>query len=151
MPAAPTLESKPMPVACFAPPLTDGLLAAYEKLANSLPDARGDVRDAMRECLAAVRAWWELPVSAGSADDQSLATRHRGKDVRVKLTSLTPELVKTLWDAVPWPYELDAMQALFDRIDPAEKELRDAAFHLLWHARELCLDREPLTQEKLPA
>lgn len=144
------LESKPLPVACFAPPLTDDLIAAYEKVANSLPDARGDVRDAMRECLAAVTLWWELPESKGSAKDQSIELRHRGQETLVKVVSLTPDLVQRLWDAVPWGYELDAMQALFDRIPAGERELRDAAFHLLWHARELCLDREPLTREKLP-
>lgn len=150
MPTA-EMTAKPMPVACFAPPLTDDQIAAYEKLANGLPDSRGDVRDAMRECLAAVKLWWELPESKGSAKDQSVELRHRGQETLVKLVSLTPDLVQKLWDAVPWGYELDAMQSLFDRIDPAEKGLRDAAFHLLWHARELCLDREPLTRDRLPA
>lgn len=149
MPAA-EMTAKPFPVACFAPPLTDDLIARYAALADSLPDSRGDVRDAMRECLAAVRLWWELPESKGTPKDQSVEVKHRGKDTLVKIVSLAPDLVKQLWDAVPWPYELDAMQSLFDRIDPAERGLRDAAFHLLWFARELSNDREPLTADNLP-
>lgn len=145
------MTSKPFPVACFAPPLTDDLIARYAALAGSLPDSRGDVRDAMRECLAAVRLWWELPESKGGPKDQSVEVRHRGAGTLVKLVSLTPDLVSDLFDAVPWGYELDAMQALFDRIPADERELRDAAFHLLWHARELCLDREPLTRDALKA
>lgn len=151
MPKPAELKTDTLPVACFAPPLTDDLIAKYESLANALPRERYDVRDAMRECLAGVKLWWELPESKGDRDDTSLAIRHRGKEARVKLTSLTPDLVEKLWDAVPWGYELDAMQSLFDKIDPtADKELRDAAFHLLWHARELEKDREPLTLERLP-
>jgi hypothetical protein len=50
---------------------------------------------------------------------------------------------------VPWRYEIEAMQRLFDGIDPAEKELRDAAFHLLWFVTELERDREPVTNDKL--
>lgn len=151
MPTPAEMKSVPMPVACFAPPLTDALLAKYEALAAALPNSRGDVRDAMRECLAAVKFWWDLPESKGLPDDQKLKLLHRGKEARVPVTSLTPDLVEKLWDAVPWGYELDAMQALFDRIAPAERDLRDACFHLLWHARELCNDREPLTRDKLPA
>jgi hypothetical protein len=36
-------------------------------------------------------------------------------------------------------------------VDEAAYELRNAAQHLLWHAKEITLDREPLTQDKLPA
>lgn len=39
---------------------------------------------------------------------------------------------------------------LFDSIDPvAQKDLRNAAFHCLWVARELDLGREPITTDKL--
>lgn len=143
------IQTRNLPVACFAPPLTDELLASYRQLADSLPDSRGDVRDALRECLAAVDLWWSLPVSEGHRRDPRMALTHKGVEKEITVTSLTPDLVKRLWDAVPWPYELDAIQSLFDAIPEAEKALRDAAFHLLWHARELCLDREPLTLDKL--
>jgi hypothetical protein len=34
-------------------------------------------------------------------------------------------------------------------VDQAACDLRNAAFHLLWHAMEITLDREPLTNDKL--
>ncbi len=34
-------------------------------------------------------------------------------------------------------------------VDAKAKALRDAAHHLLWHAVELCNDREPITSDKL--
>lgn len=165
MPTA-EMTAERMPVACFAPPLTDALIDRYAALADALPDSRGDVRDAMRECLAAARLWWELPESNGTPKDMSVEVKHRGKDTLVKIVCLTPDLVQKLWDAVPWGYEIAAMSKLFGRafhgIDPdtgeqihepwiMDKAVCDAAFHLLWFARELALDREPLTQEKLPA
>lgn len=154
-----------MPVACFAPPLTDKLIAKYRQIAESLGDARGEIRDAMRECLKPIDLWWELDESKGSAGDPTLKIdQHRGQPVVIKVTSLDPEFRDQLFDAIPWPYEIDAMQRLFDTlpsgtvevegtvkvVDQSAFELRNAAFHLLWFARELCLDREPLTQEKLP-
>jgi hypothetical protein len=148
--AAVTVMTDAMPAACFAPPMTEGLLARYREMADALPDTRGEVRDAMRELLACVEAWWGLPESSGSLTDPHLEIRHRGKEVAVRLVSLTPDLKRRLDDAVPWPYELRSMEELFGRIDPvADKPLRDAAFHLLWFARELDLGREPLTQDRL--
>lgn len=170
-----------LPVGCFAPPLSDELIAGYETLVNALPDERGDVRDAMRECLTAVKFWWTLPESKGTPKDGKLLIVHREKEAIVRLTTLTPDLVKQLWDVVPWPYEIDAMKSLFNKlpsgtreytgtkpidekvaetgtfldwnveiVDEAAYKLCNAAFHLLWHVNELSLDREPLTQDKLP-
>lgn len=145
----PEIKTQPFPVACFAPPLTDALLDRYAQTITKLPGKHGELRDALSGCLKAVRLWWDLPESKGKAGDRNLQVLHRGQEKRVKVISLTDELIDTLWDAVPWPYELDAMQSLFDRIPAEEKELRDLAFHLCWHCRELTLDREPLTQDKL--
>lgn len=147
------IRTEALPVACFAPPLTDELLSRYEVLTEALPDGRGELRDALRECLRAVKLWWGLPESKRK-DVSRFTLRHRGKDGTFEVRPLEDAHVKALWDAVPWPYELDSMQALFDRVfegpDAPGKELRDCAYHLLWHARELCLDREPLTQDALP-
>lgn len=147
------MKSTAMPVACFAPELSDETIAKYEALMNALPPSMGQVQDAMRECLTAVKLWWGLPDSTGSNRDQSLELVHRGKGILVKITSLTPELQKQLFDAIPWPYELKSMQDLFDETfdnrSAHPKELVDACYHLLWYARELCCDREPLTQNKL--
>lgn len=159
----PPVHTNTLPVACFAPPLTDERIAAYAAIAEAAP---GPIRDAMRECLAAVRAWWELPESTGTdvskwelnrppanldgekweRAERSLA--HKPKEFKV--VPLEEGHVKALWDLVPWRYEVEAMQRLFDEIDPdTNKPLRDAAFHLLWFVAELERDREPLTQDKL--
>ena len=136
-----------IPVACFAVPLTDERLAKYRDLVAGLETSA--VKDAMAECLKAVELWWELPEST-RPKDRPFAIRHEGKDHEFAVTPLEGEQVKALWDAVPWPYELQAMGALFETIDPvAGKELRDAAHDLLWICVELSLDREPLTADKL--
>lgn len=147
----PEMTSTTLPVACLAPDLDDALIGAYGKLADSLPDGLGEVRDAMRECLKAVKLWWDLPESG--ARPAHWKTTRGGRPAEFKVVPLTDDLKEALWDAVPWPYEIDAMQALFDRtFEDRTKHPRllvDACYHLLWHARELCLDREPVTQSKL--
>ena len=183
--ARPNLKSRNRMPACFAPPLTDELLARYEELTEALPDSRGEVRDAMRECLRAVKLWWELDESPGSPRDPSLLIMHRRfpwparepgdsepdpsleqrREIAVKVVSLTKELQEELFDAIPWEYELLSMggqtvrtpdgedtyfPGIFDSIDRvSDKELFDAASHLLWYCKELCNDREPLTQAAL--
>jgi hypothetical protein len=59
--------------------------------------------------------------------------------------------VKLLWDVTPWLRELSLLSnargdGLFDGL-PAGP-LRNALFHLLWHATEISLEREPLTVDK---
>ena len=137
-----------LPVACFAPALSDAKLAEYTAIAAALP--AGELRDAIAECLACVKFWWELPESTRT-DGRRLRIQKgvNGPQVEVPITPLEDAHVKAIWDAVPWPRELDASQSLFDAIPVGQKALRDCAFHLLWFAKELCLDREPLTQDKL--
>lgn len=147
--AGPKMVSPQFPVAGFAPPLTDELLAKYKSLAAT---AEGEVKDAMLQCLACVEAWWDLPESTRT-DGPSLAIRHRGKDTSFRVTPLEAEHVKTLDAATPWMRELDTLSTprddgLFDGLPNGE--LRNAAFHLLWYAKELTLDREPLTLDRLP-
>ncbi len=144
----------------FAPPLTDEKLAAYGVLAASAP---GPVKDAMTELLACCEKWWNLPEPNGTAV--------RPHPVGVgAIVSLQENHAKELSDLIPWTHELKAMQELFDALpsgstsgeevltdgvrwavvtDPEAKALRDAAFHLLWHVKELDLDREPLTADQL--
>jgi len=137
-----------IPVACFAPPLTDEKLAEYQMLIDGLEPS--PVKDVMDECMAAVKLWWELPESARK-DGKQWKLLHRGKETSYDETPLEKEHVKALWAAVPWMYELTAMEAILDALpnDTKGKPLRDAAFHLLWFAKELTLDREPLTMDKL--
>lgn len=145
----PSLKAEPLPVACFAPPLSDELLAEYRATIAAVP-AGTELRDALDTLLKCVEAWWALPESKADPDARRLAIRHRGKDVRVPLTPLEDQYVQKLWDVTPWFRELKAMTPLFHALDPKDP-LRTCAIHLRWHCKELTLDREPLTQDKLPA
>lgn len=125
----------------FAPPLTDELIERYRATIEAL--SASPVRDAMRQCLACCERWWGLPDSVGTE------TRNHPSGVG-RIVDLEPAIAEALWDHIPWDHEIEAIQSLFDAIDPgSSRELRNAAFHLLWHVKELNLDREPLTADKL--
>lgn len=125
----------------FAPPLTDELLAGYRTLIDAQPP-QTLLRDALEHLYRCVMQWWELPES-----------KRKGKRHPVGvgfIVDLEEDHAKALWEAIPWDHELDAMARLFEAIDPkGERALRNAAHHLLWHVKELNLDREPLTNDKL--
>lgn len=131
----------------FAPPLTDAKLAAYRDLIDALPpSAVRDALDTLHKCCA---EWWELPESSG--------TETRPHAVGIGTVVDLDEPSKTaLYDLIPWAHELNAMGGWTDAtgyhaglFDDLRGELRDAAFHLLWHVKELDLDREPITNDKL--
>ncbi len=125
----------------FAPPITDEKLESYRDLIES--KANGAIKDACIMLLACVEKWWELPEAAGTKQWAHAS----GTGQIVKLQN---DHTKILFDSIPWDHELDAIQSLLDKIDPtAERDLRNAAFHLLWFVKELSLDREPLTNDKL--
>ena len=136
----------------FAPPLSDDLLASYQQMTDALP-AQSPIRDAMGKLLACCKLWWELPESTGNGRPHPSG--------RGLIIDLDKQIADSLWDAIPWggqkledgtvaPDELGGYGKLFDSIDPKkDRELRNAAFHLLWHVTELHLDREPLSSDKL--
>lgn len=146
------LEGRAMPTVCFAPPLSDEKLTEYK---TAIAEATGPVNDAGTKLLACVEVWWNLPDSKRN-DGSRLKLFHRsgqGTDRAEKVIELVPlekEHQKSLYDLIPWDYELDAMEALFNTIpNDSQKKLRDTVFHLLWFVRELNLDREPVTADKL--
>lgn len=155
-------QENKLPVGCFAPPLTDATLAEYEQMIAGLGDDRAEIKDYMRQCLDCVRRWWDLPESKRT-DGKTFDIRHKGKPHTFRTVPLENAHVEALWDATPWMNELVAMERVFDTlphgtievnnrcevVDAAAHDLRNAAFHLLWHAKELTLDREPLTSDKL--
>jgi hypothetical protein len=123
----------------FAPPLDLEKLARYHELAQQAGGAVGDV---MAKLCDMVEAFEQSPRStrAGSPHPS-------GAGLMVPLSEAE---IKRLWEYVPWGWECDAYAKLFDEIDPrTKKELRNAAHHLLWFARELERDREPMTTDRL--
>ena len=124
----------------FAPPLSDEKLAAYEAMINGM--AESPLKTALQTCLTCVKQWWDLPESTGNGRPHPVGIGY--------IVDLDEAVKQSLWDAIPWQHEIEAMQRLFDAI-PAdtERDLRNIAFHLLWHVKELDLDREPLTNDKL--
>lgn len=145
---------------CFAPPLTDERLARYEELVQALPEVRRELRDALTTCLNCVKAWDALPVSTRpAAARMELATIGKICDV----VPLEEAHVEALWDVTPYPRECGPLEQLFetlptgranpdgsgDVVDQAAFELRNAAFHLLWHVKEIANDIEPRTADTL--
>ena len=123
----------------FAPPLDSEKIAAYRELAKSAEDER--VRDAMLPLCDMVDSFHQTPKSKLS-----------GKPHPVGLGVVVPleeDEIKRIWDLVPWDYECDALGKLFETLPSDQKDLRNAAFHLLWFARELTKDREPITNDLL--
>lgn len=142
------MHTQHIPVACFAPPLTDELLARYRELAEG---AEPEVRDALQELLTCVEAWWQLPESTRN-DVRRWQFVHRGQQVECIEQPLDHEHIQSLWEVTPWMRELNTLSnsqetGLFDGL---QGDLRNAAFHLLWHCKEITLDREPMTSDKLP-
>lgn len=145
----PPITTNQIPTACFAPPLTDEKLAEYKRLASGCQDA--EVKDAMETLLKCVEKWWELPESKRKDGDR-FSIVHKGKKANYEVTPLEEDHVKELWEVTPWMRELNLLSngadnGLFDKIPGGS--LRNAAFHLLWLCKEITLDREPLTQDKL--
>lgn len=134
--------SRPRIGGAFAPPLTDELLTKYGELIAGL-DAQSQIRDAMTRLLHCCKAWWDQPESNGGKSRPHASGTGTVVD-------LDEPVAKALWEVIPWGEDLNVMSVLFDGIDATtQKPLRDAAHHLLWHAKELELDREPLTADKL--
>lgn len=142
----------------FAPPLSDEKLASYATLIASMPPSAE--RDACALLMTCCEKWWNLPEPAGTA------ARAHPSGVGT-IIALQDDHKAELDPHIPWGHELAAIQALFDQLptgtteqppthkprhvvtDALAHNIRNMAFHLLWHVRELDLDREPLTADKL--
>jgi hypothetical protein len=123
----------------FAPPLDADKLATYNALAHDAPEQIGE---AMHKLIDMVTRFQQNPCSGAECKPHPVGVGH--------IQHLEESEVKRIWDAVPWKEECDMYAKLFDGIDAAtNKELRDAAHHLLWFAYELTADREPCTCDKL--
>lgn len=125
----------------FAPPLPSEKLAEYRRLAEGCSDR--ECRYYMEELCRMVESFQQTPRSSAQGSPHPSG--------RGLIVPLAPEEVERMWDLVPWEAECNAMQACFDKLGTSGKEvaLRNAAFHLLWFAKELTKDREPITNDQL--
>lgn len=119
----------------FAPKITSEKLEHFRQLAGNVEDQRCSIY--MLELIEMVDLFFETP------DSTLPGTKH---PVAGMVVPLEDAEVKRIWDKVPWPEECDMIGKAFDILPPGEQ--RNAAYHLLWYARELTLDREPMTQER---
>lgn len=135
----------------FAPPLSDEALDRIES--EIIPTiTHPGVKDGMERLAKMLRTFRETP-------DSAAAGRPHPSGVGT-IIHLEDEEVKRIWDHVPWlnqdqrfrhgkvgDDDCDQYGALFDTLPTGPA--RDAAFHLLWYARELANDREPITTSRL--
>lgn len=134
----------------FAPPIDAELLSSYRKIAAGLPDS--PVADGIRKLCDMVETFQQTPASPlqGTPHPVGRVRTPAGIIGVPMIVPLEESEVKRIWDAVPWEHEIDALGKVFDSIpNETDKPTRDAAFHLLWFARELSLDREPMTTDRL--
>lgn len=152
-----------IPVACFAPPLTDAMLESYHGIIADLPV--GPVKTAMEYCLECVLAWWKIPESKEKPKEKWETDKHR-----FEIVPLQKDHIALLDESTPWDFECQAMAMLFgtlphgkgpeipatattpahsDIVDQKAYDLYTAAHTLLWYAMEITRDREPLSQDKL--
>lgn len=123
----------------FAPPLTPEKLNSYTELANTANDI---VKEIMLKLIAMIKHFNLTPSSP------LVGTEHATK--LALIIPLEDKEIERIWDVIPWEYEIDSYSAVCDSIsNETHKDLRNAAFHLIWFARELCADREPITNDKL--
>lgn len=125
----------------FAPPMDAKQLSAYRKLTDDVSPQAGE---AMKALADMVELYMKRPAPKKGEPAPQAAPHSSGTGLVIPL----PEAeVKRLWDAVPWNEELEMYATVFDRLPPGEA--RDAAFHLLWYGKELELDREPITTDRI--
>jgi hypothetical protein len=134
-----TLDLPPYVGGSFAPAMGREELASYRKLAETAEPHVKKAMLALTECCAVHH---KAPKSAKRGSPHP-----SGRGTVVPLEDLHKESLK---EHLPEADELDMYSARFDAIDSqSQKELRNAAFHLLWYVKELSLGREPMTTDLL--
>lgn len=148
----------------FAPPITDDLLDQYRELAKGPEYA--EAKSYMVSLINMFDKFLDEEDSKQPKEPHPSGMGH--------IQKLEDKTIKKLFDHVPWPKECDAYQEAFEEILPVAQDaensrriqeykeeggiglpddfkptLRYAAFHLLWFAKELSEDRQPLTNDQL--
>ncbi len=144
-----TTNTNKIPVACFAPELSDSKLESYKELIEDHEDR--EVKDMLSGMLSCVSQWWELPESKQEGRKWVL-NRTDGDEAHFMEVPLEKEHIKELWEVTPYMRELNTYSNP-EGTGPLDKlpngELRDCAFTLLWYCKEITLDREPISQDKV--
>lgn len=122
----------------FAPPLSQEILDTYASLFGLVADTIQ--KESLICMLSCVQNWYALPESEGT-----LAKPHPcGVGTIIPLANdIKNQLALTL----PSGPQILIYEAVAESI--TETVLRNAAFHVLWHVKELALGREPITFDKL--
>lgn len=157
----------------FAPALTPEKIKEYRVAAE---DAEPQVKGAILELCDMGDAF------LGKARSDLPGTPHPSQ--RGLMIPLRENVMAEIEPLVPWDYECNAFQDLFNQLpsgitertewveapkskknpegkgkiakivntvtDQKAYDLRQAAFHLLWYAKELTIDRQPMTKEEIP-
>lgn len=126
----------------FAPPLDAATVARYRDLAVDADDKATE--SYILQLCDMVDLFLETPASPlpGTPHPSGRGT----------ITPLEDGEMRRIYNAVPWSHECDMMGRVFSGLDPvARRDVRNAAFHLLWYARELTIDRQPITTDRLEA
>ena len=121
----------------FAPPIDDAKLSAYKQLIDAL-DPKTPAGGYARELVTMFETFQQTPPSTLPGKKHPSGTG--------EIVPLEESEVARMWELVPWKEECDTMGKAFDALTG---DVRNACFHLLWYARELTLDREPITTDKL--
>ncbi len=116
----------------FAPPIDEAKLEEYRQLAGNVSDEQAS--DYMLQLVEMLDLFFET-------GDSSLQGSPHPSGVG-SVVPLEDAEIKRIWDKVPWAADCDAMGKTFRKLQGVE---RNAAYHLLWYARELTQDREPMT------
>ena len=148
----------------FAKPITDQDLVTYKQLADSCTDPQS--AGYMRDLIKMMEEFRKTPKSTQPG------TPHLSG--RGTIIPLEPAEIKRIDPVVPWASECDLMGKCFAKLPVGDENLppgeytaaqleahantlndydsgrvRNAAYHLLWYARELTNDREPITTDTL--
>lgn len=124
----------------FAPPIDADTVDRYRVLAEAAGNEM--IAGYMRDLCRMVATFQETPKSRKAPKPHPSGV---GQIVKLEAAE-----VDRIFDVVPWPAECDLIGQAFDKLHPVhQRDVRNAAFHLLWYARELAQDREPITTDTL--
>lgn len=117
----------------FAPPITDDMLKKWEKLNEKVGGLTGKAIEQLIETVRTHRK--HVPTRTGGKPHKS------GKGTIFNLSTKAKEACE---NCLPSADERKLMGQMFESLSGDE---RNMAFHLLWYANEIGLDREPITSD----